>query len=329
MRQVWPAVAWAVLAVAAPPAVAQTGPGLDVRLERDPRPGALSSALAVNLTVTVTEQGTGAVPAADFDVFAFAEAASGAKTEIFPCAQEHDNSPDVPRGVYMCTVLIDHGGRWRFSSVVNRRRASAADPPVALGRAESTFDIDTGEVAAGADAEAVKGRAVEVVLLWGHTAAAGAWLAVAALIAALALPAMRTRLSPFGLHRLEDRFDLLVKSTWTATGLLVGSGTYLLLNQTAYDTPFSSARMDAAFRLPYGKPYFLTLAAKLAVYAVMLAASTALLREARRRLRVAVAAPGRLRVGAAALAAGTVALSLSITLLKYFHELIEAARAAL
>ncbi len=117
MRRAWPAVACVVLAVAAPPAVAQTGPGLDIRVERDPRPGALSSALAVNLKVTVTERGTGAIPAADFDVFAFAEPASGAKTEIFPCAQEHDNSPEVPRGVYMCTVLIDHGrlvlGTWQ------------------------------------------------------------------------------------------------------------------------------------------------------------------------------------------------------------------------
>ena len=382
MRRALAAVACVVLAGAAPPAVAQMAPGLDIRVERDPRPGALSSALAVNLKVTVTEHGTGAIPAADFDVFAFAfpEFGSGAKTEIFPCAQEHDNSPDVPRGVYMCTVLIDHGGRWRFSTVVNRRRANAADPPVALGRAESAFDIDTGEVAAGVGAAAARGRAVEVALLWGHTAAAGTWLLLTALIAALGLPALRTRLSPFGLHRLEDRFDLLVKSTWTATGLLVGSGTYLLFNQTAYETPFSSPRVDAVFRLPYGRPYFLTLTAKLVVYAAMLAASSALLREARRRLRVAVtmppaslagpspwratpmdapgggrtatatavsapvtvatqapaavaevdaATPARLRVGAVVLAAGTVALSLSITLLKYFHELIEAARAAL
>jgi hypothetical protein len=390
--------------------VAQTGQGLDVRLDRDPRPGALSSALAVNLKVTVTERGTGAVPAADFEVFAFAASASGAKTEIFPCAQEHGNSPGVLRGVYVCTVLIDHGGRWRFSAVVNQRRADPADPPVALGRAENEFDIDTGEVAAAADTQAVKGRAFEVALLWSHTAAAGAWLVLSAVISALALPSLRRRLSPFGLHRLEDRFDLLVTSTRTATGLLIASGTYLLLNQTAYDTPFSSSSLDAVFRLPYGRPYFLTLAAKLGVYAMMLTASLLLLREARRRLRAidavppewltdsspsraappdaspwrarpqsvsprratppdaaaggqagtvtavsalpvtdaetAVsmgidatgarpvadtddAAPASIRLGARVLGAGTVALSLSITLLKYFHELIEAARAAL
>ena len=91
----------------ASPARAQTAPGLDVRLERDPRPGALSSALAVSLKVTVTDR-SGAAPGDDFEVYAFAGQAAGTKTETFPCAQEHDNSPEVPRGTYVCTVLVDH-----------------------------------------------------------------------------------------------------------------------------------------------------------------------------------------------------------------------------
>ena len=40
-------------------------------------------------------------------------------------------------------------------------------------------------------------------------------------------------------------------------------------------------------------------------------------------------APGVARAGALVLVAGTAGLSLTITLLKYFHELIEAARAIL
>jgi hypothetical protein len=205
---------------------------------------------------------------------------------------------------------------------------------VALGRAAIEFDINTGEVAAGIKTNIVKGRAIEVALLWVHTGAAGVWLLATGLTSVLALSTLRRRLSPFGLHRLEDRFDLIVKCLWTATGVLVASGIFLLLNQTAYDTPFSSARLHAVFRLPYGKPYFLALAAKLCLYAVMVAASTLLLREARRRLRVGgsgpdSATPTRIRVEAGVLAAGVVGLSLSITLLKYFHELIEAARALL
>lgn len=324
------------LFVVAPGALAETAPTLDVRVERDPRPGAIYSALAVNLRVFVAERATGAVPAADFEVYAFAEPAAGNATEPFRCAQENDNSPEVPRGIYACTVLVDHGGWWRFHGVVNELRTNADLPPVTLGRAAGELDIQTGEVAAAVDLERIQGRFVEAALLWSHALAAGAWLVAAVLAAVLASPALRRRLSTFGLHRLEDHFAVLVKATWTATGLLVASGTYLLLNQTAYETPFSSSGVDAVFRLPYGKPYFLTLAAKLSLYAVMLGASAVLLREARRRLRggdapdgAVTAVPVRVRAGTMAMLGGTVALSLSITLLKYFHELIEAARAVL
>jgi hypothetical protein len=328
-------VALVALTAAAPDASAQATPDLDIRLERDPRPGALSSALAVYLKVIVAERDTGAVPITDFEVYAFGESPAGTRTEIFPCAQEHDNSPEVPRGTYVCTVLVSHGGRWRFHGVVNEFRANPDDPPVALGRIANEFNIDTTEVAAGVNTEAVRGRAIEVALLWGHTGAAGVWLMITALISLLAVPTLRQRLSPLGLHRLENRFDLIVKSSWTATGVLVASGIYLLLNQTAYDTPFSSAGMNAVVRLPYGKAYFLTLVAKLTLYSVMVAASAILLREARRRLRADAAVvpvantPAGVRLGAIVLIGGTAGLSLSITLLKYFHELIEATRALL
>ena len=331
MNRRWWSCALLAVGLAAAAAPAQAAPALDIRLERDARPGALSSALAVNLKLTVTDRGTGTVPADNFEVYAFAEPAAGAATEYFPCAQEHDNSPEVPRGIYLCTVLVNYGGRWRFHGVVNQMRVTAEDQPVALGRTAQDFDIATAEVAPRIDAQRIQARLVEVILLWGHAVAAGAWLLAAGLVAALALPALRRRLSTFGLHRLEDRFAVLVKGLWTATAVLVGSGTYLLVNQTAYDTPFSTDRLDAVFRLPYGKPYFLALGVKLGVYAVMLAASAVLLREARRQLRVSDApvVPATVRVGATAMVGGTVALSLSITLLKYFHELIEAARAVL
>ena len=276
-------------------------------------------------------------------------------------------------------LTFQHGGRWQFSGAVNRLRGDPDDPPVVLGRAVTELDIVTSEVAPAADENRIRGRLFEVALLWGHAGFAAVWLLAVALIGILAFPALRHRLSPFGLHRLEDRFDLMVKSLWAATGLLVASGTYLLLNQTAYETPFSAPRIEAAFRLPYGKPYFLTLATKLGIYAAMVAASTVLHAEARRRLharvivvpaalddpspwhatrpagrepgRTAVAelppivetsaaverepndhqgsAPGVARAGALVLVAGTAGLSLTITLLKYFHELIEAARAIL
>jgi hypothetical protein len=385
-RWLYVAVLVCGVAAAPPAASAQATPVLDLRLERDTRPGILSSALVVNLKLTVTERETAGPPQDTFEVYAFAEQPDGGKTEIFPCSQEHDSSPEVPRGVYLCTVLVDHGGHWAFSGVVNKLRANRDDPPVPLGRTAAELDIVTSEVAPAADENPIKGRLFEVALLWSHAAAAAVWLGAVGLVSILALPALRRRLSAFGRHRLEERFDLIAKSTWVATALLVASGTYLLLNQTAYETPFSSARIEAAFRLPYGKPYFLALAVKLSIYAVMVAASVVLLAEARRRLRsnvvvvpadiedsspsptaqrdpspwrtagpegrggrrTAVAdlppvaleapatvteperdAPAAVRAGAVVVMAGTVGLSLSITLLKYFHELIEAARALL
>jgi hypothetical protein len=351
----------------------QTASGPDIQIERDTRPGILASDLVVNLKVTVTDPATAAPPKDRFEVYASAQQPAGAKTEIFPCAHERDSSPDVPAGIYLCTVLVDHGGRWQFSAVVNRSRADPDDPPQVLGRTATDIDLVTTEVAPPADGNQIRGRLLDVALLWGHAGFAALWLLAVSVVGILAFPALRHRLSPLGLHRLEDRFDLTVKSLWGATGLLVASGTYLLLNQTAYETPLSAARIEAAFRLPYGKPYFLTLAAKLGIYAVMVAASGALHAEARRRLRAHVVvvppmvddpspwhatppdgggrsrtavaelppiletaaaeqerpAPRVARAGALVLVAGTAGLSLTITLLKYFHELIEAARALL
>jgi hypothetical protein len=217
----------------------------------------------------------------------------------------------------------------------------------------------------------IKGRVWEVLVLWGHSAAAAAWLAFIALFAALALPAARRRISEVGLYHLEERFDLLLKGTWTAAGLTVASGTYLLLKQTAYKTPFSPSAVHGVFALPYARPYFLALGTKLALYTLMIGASLPLIREARRQLctgastvtkspsapdpwaatpqapatgRTLVAAappvvaaparpasgrgPGRMgaRLGALVVAGGGVGLWICVTLLKYFHELVEASR---
>ncbi len=107
-----------------------------------------------------------------------------------------------------------------------------------------------------------------------------------ALLVGLALPGARRYLSTIGLHQLERRLDLLVKATWVTTGLVLGSGTYLTLNQTAYEAPFSSSAAKAVFNLPYGKPYFLALGTKITLYLLMAATTIPIVRGARRRLLV-------------------------------------------
>jgi hypothetical protein len=112
-----------------------------------------------------------------------------------------------------------------------------------------------------------------------------------ALLTLLALPGARRYLSDVGRHRLERHLDLIVKGTWVTTGLVAGSGVYLTLTQTAYEAPFSSAAIDAVSALPYGRPYFLALAAKIALYLLLMAASVPLVSEARRRLLVSADPP--------------------------------------
>jgi len=140
--------------------------------------------------------------------------------------------------------------------------------------------------------------------------------------------------------------------------------------------------VHAAFALPWGRPYFLTLAVKIALYLTMAAATVPLVREARRRMlssvdarpavrspwgprptgpspraaadraagdRAAVAvaepetepappatvplvergAPGTVHLAAVTVLAGGTGVWVCVTILKYLHELIEAARAVL
>jgi hypothetical protein len=201
-----------------------------------------------------------------------------------------------------------------------------------------------------------------VMLLLGHTAVAAAWFACAAMLALLGLPGLRQRLSVIGCHLLERRLDLIVQATWATAGLTVASGAYLTLTQAAYDPPNSPSEVDEVFDLPFGKPYFLTLALKITLYLMMMVASVPLVREARRRMlslaapqeaeddpypggsaaaagtavavRAVVApverpAPNAVRLGVGTLVAGGVGVWVCVTLLKYFHELVEASRALL
>src|SRR2546423_662624 len=126
--------------------------------------------------------------------------------------------------------------------------------------------------------------------------------------AALVFPAFRRNLSPAALYRLERHLDLIVKLTFAATGVVIASGVYLMVNQTAYKTPFSKSAIDGVFALPFGKPYFVTLAVKLTIYALMVVASLPLIRGAQRNLRLyseaVPAAPGLWSPKAGAAVAG-------------------------
>ncbi|MGH8999541.1 MAG: hypothetical protein ACRDY7_09135 [Acidimicrobiia bacterium] len=364
------------LALGAVPAVAQTPPEapFDVRIERDFGASGAINELSVSHTVTITDKATGAPPTVGYEVYGGASNDAGEQTEDFACEELSANDPSVPRGVYFCPIFVDHGGKWTFTTTVLELRGPRPGelgedtdaPPVVLARASAPFELETSQVYTGDPGEEIKGSASEVAWLWGHILVASAWFALVGGLALLAVPALRLRLSPHSINRLEWRLDLLVKSTWGVTAALTATGTYLWLNETAYDAPWSSSAIDGVFALPYGKPYFLSLWTKVGLYALMALAVIPLVRGARRQLSLGSgmsavgaaspasagrpASPGRApdgsvlteappeaeavgvdrrspvgpRLAVVVVAAGALGISLCVTLLKYFHQLIEA-----
>jgi len=357
---------------AAAGAAAQTTPRFDIQIERDTRPRtSILTNLSAAYRVTLHDHDTGRAPTASYVMFAQATNAQGEKSPFFACGHVNDVDSRTPPGVYDCTVYVDHGGSWTFVASVSRERSDAKQAPVALAQASVAFDLPVGEVARGEDVKAVnlKVKAKDVALLLGHTAVAVAWFASVGLLLALALPGGRQWLSPSGRHRLERNLDRIVRATAVTTGLVLASGVYLTLKETAYKTPLSSRAVHAAFALPWGRPYFLTLAVKIGLYLTMAAATVPLVREAKRRTlsnddgppaaptpvapvraaggrgAVTVAeplvlepaappevlrrAPAAAHIAALTVVAGGTGVWVCVTVLKYLHELIEAARGVL
>ncbi|MEW6475040.1 MAG: hypothetical protein AB1679_22535 [Actinomycetota bacterium] len=274
-----------VLLGAGSAAQAQTAPRFDLQIERDTRPRtSILSNLSVAYRVTVRDRVTGGPPERHV-VFAQATNQQGEKTPSFACGHTNDVDARTPPGVFDCTVIVDHGGAWTFVAVVLEERTDPRMSPAPLAQGSVPFDLATDEITTdevpGAEISASVG---DVAVLFGHAVAAAAWFACVALLIALALPGARRFLSSHGRHRLERRLDTIVKATWITTGLVTGSGVYLTFTATAYDAPFSSSAVEAVFKLPYGKPYFLALATKIALYLLMVGAAIPLLRAAQRRL---------------------------------------------
>jgi hypothetical protein len=355
-----------VLAAASGAGAAQTKPDLNVRIEEDTRPRApMAGGLSVAYTVTVTDKASGQ-PVDRYVVFAQATNQAGEKSISFACGHTNDVDPRTPPGVYYCTVILDHGGNWDLVATVADKGGNA-EAPVPVAQASVPFQLATNQVVSGeVPGTGLSASPWDIGVLFAHSSVAVAWFLSVALLVALGVPGVRRFVSTTGLHRLERRLDVIVKAAWVTTGLVLSSGTYLTLNQTAYATPFSSSAAEAVFRLPYGKPYFLALGTKIALYLLMVAATLPLVRGARRQLLVSdTAVPAAppvaplsaihtgggvacdvrteappalerrigtsraLRVAVAVVAGGGVGVAVCITVLKYLHELIESARGLL
>jgi hypothetical protein len=273
-----------VLHGGARPAGAQSPADVRVRVERSDKTG--QTPLWIPVRATVTEGDGGRPLSVDHLVFAAARNSGGDEAGPFTLGPLEANDPSA-RGIHQGFVIVPYGGPWTITAVA---KTAHADPGVAsavLGRgtAEMVVDapVDAAAAAAAGGGGGPKSEPLGVAVLWVHTMVAVGWGIAIALLALLALPAGRRLLSDHGGNLLDGNLDKIARGAWWLTGLVVGTGIYNMANSVAYRVPLSPDQVSALFRLPYAKPYYVSLTVKLAMYAVMIGATIPLIREARRR----------------------------------------------
>ncbi|MDQ3944484.1 MAG: hypothetical protein M3357_04905 [Actinomycetota bacterium] len=267
------------------------GPALNVKIERADRQG--RTALWLPVRVTVTEGDAGAPPSADHVVFAAARNDRGDEAGPFELGTLE---LEGQRGVHEGFVIVSYGGTWTIDVAINDARAEPGAADALLGRGTAELVVDApvppaGAAAAAGSGDSPEGEPIGVAVLWVHTMLAILWGIAVAVLALLAVPRGRRFLSEYGTTLLDGRLDKIVRTAWWLTGLVVATGVYNLVESVAYRVPLSPDQATRLFRLPYAEPYYLTLAVKLAAYAVMICVSVPLIREARRRAATAVAGP--------------------------------------
>lgn len=136
------------------------------------------------------------------------------------------------------------------------------------------------------------GNVLDVLLLQAHVIAAVFWLLSCVLVALMAVPALRKVPAPSFLHELQVRREVVIGVLWATFAVTLGTGTYLLFQQAAYDPPLSGAEWDQLEFLPYGLPYYYALYGKIALFLLMGGASLILSMEANRAARYSEAQGG-------------------------------------
>ena len=299
-------LAFLVGIITAGPAMAdQPGPPspsphrLSVKIERDTTrtEDAPAGVLGLPILASVLDAATGQLDPTVYDVYVTPIDGNGTpyeRNEMTPRSAAIGLGKDARPGQYTALVLFSRPGPWKLHVTVNQYRseldtAAWRKPPVTLAEAEQDFVVE-GQARASAGRERVFGRdksskprppGLETGMLWIHSLFAMGWGAVVAVLIVLALPGGRRLLSKRGLTLLDQRFKSLERLLFWVTAVVIGTGIFNLKKGTPYRTPFSPAQVHQVFRLDYGKPYFLALAVKLAMYAVMLVALVPLVRAAR------------------------------------------------
>ena len=279
------ALAGVMLHGAARPAEAADRPSnVHVRIERSDKTG--QTPLWIPVRATVTEGDGGPPLPVDHLVFAAARNSRGDEAGPFSLGPLEANDPNA-KGIHQGFVIVPYGGSWTITAVAKTAHADPGVTAAVLGRgtADMVVDapVDAAAAAAAGGGSGAQSEPLGVAVLWLHTIVAIAWGFIIALLALLALPGSRRFLSEHGANMLDGRLDKIARAAWWMTGLVVGTGIYNMINSVAYRVPLSPDQASRLFRLPYAQPYYLSLAVKLAAYAVMIGATIPLIREARRR----------------------------------------------
>ncbi len=248
----------------------------------------------VTRDILVTDRKTGEDPEVNYGVFIVSQFGDDESTRSdpadFPCLQaKYTNNPDLPRGLYRCTVIVDQPGTYTFFAYVNKS-AVIGQVGRQLATTQKTYNIDKAIKLAGDSIGlkfVVEGSLSEVFFLQTHVAAASAWLLLALLMAFLAVPRLRKMLSVLTLHTIEVRRGFLQSTLWAMFLITLGTGIYLLRGQTAYDAPFSISKWNSVTTLPYAQTYFIALYVKILIFLAMAAATVVLVMEANRRAQTA------------------------------------------
>jgi hypothetical protein len=281
-------IAASAIAVPTVASAAETPSDVRVRIERSDKTG--QTPLWIPVRVTVTEGDGGQPLSVDHLAFAAARNGRGDEAGPFNLGPLEANDPSA-RGIHQGFVIVPYGGSWTITAVAKSAHADPGGPSATLGRGTAEMVVDAPVAAAGAAAGGTgpKSEPLGVALLWLHTMVAIVWSFVIAVLALLALPAGRRFLSEHGGNVLDGHLDKITRAAWWMTGLVVGTGVYNMVESVAYRVPLSPDQASRLFRLPFAQPYYLSLAAKLVAYAVMIGATIPLIREARRQATIAEA----------------------------------------
>ena len=268
-----------------PAEATENRPDVRVRIERSDKVG--QTPLWIPVRVAVTEGDGGRPLPVDHLVFAAARNSRGDEAGPFSLGPLEANDPNA-KGIHQGFVIVPYGGSWTITALAKTAHADPGVQSTVLGRGTADMVVDAPVAAATGAAGAAPGPKSEplgVTVLWLHTIVAIAWAIIIGLLALLAVPAGRRFLSDGG-SVLDGHLDKIARAAWWTTGLVVASGIYNMVNSVAYRVPLSPDQVSRLFRLPYAKPYYLSLGVKLTAYAVMMGATVPLIAEARRRAAV-------------------------------------------